>query len=598
MATNTLTLHIGQDGDIPSWLNLDLDSSGNLVYSVEDGDQITLPNYNMVIKEGYVLGGWSETKEGQQVGTSIVFTSFYEPTSNNRDLYPVWVEKPANMRVIDVKSRTSVVTTVTPYAELQTEQERTAARLATTTFKNSVENIALSTITPTITRIENDITTLGSDITALGSDIDGVRENLNLATRAIDGLIGSITEIDQRVNEMTISTTTIRYKCTFVLGTVKDCYVTPDTSNPSTQQYRYVIKLDDYRKRSQDYTDTFGTVNNIAWYNNGSVVTETTPIPNNSILYGNRIGTNLNYYVLPTVEGEDDTIEVSKDTLAATNFGYTVVTAKSTGDILFDSKKSYNNAISQSVDNIGETVYLNAEPKDGCKFLGWYEIDSVGRIIEDGTPGGKIVNPITFDKTYETAIDIDGVKYAALFLGEPTYEVCSAREFVEQNNYLGVLLKYYSDNTPEDNAKATFIKDFVDSCTEGSDISIPDSINYWDKLGVCTEYNKGEFYNAERDEQYNRIMLITNETNVVKAYISSDNEVSVNDWYTEYDAVKAELSGIQDQEGLTDKFDNLLSNIWPYGNKGDERIYIFDESKLSTVFNESDFIVINITPQE
>lgn len=220
MSTITLSLHVSNGETIPSWLNLPV-SNGIIGYSVESGDQITLPNRNMLLKTDSVLAGWCESQDG----TGMVYKNFYEPTEGHADLWPVWIPKSSVGFSATIAGKTSVTTTVTPYDELGTDAKadadiaRSAFNLEVSSqvsaavgtiidselepmIRDQVDAVVGSIVDDHLSSIDARISSVNGRVDALGTRVDSLETSNAENTSAIGSLIGSVASIGSEVNRI------------------------------------------------------------------------------------------------------------------------------------------------------------------------------------------------------------------------------------------------------------------------------------------------------------------------------------------------------------------------------------------------------------
>ena len=333
-----------------------------------------------------------------------------------------------------------------------------------------------------------------------------------------------------------------------------------------------MIRLEDYKKRSPEYLDKFGT-NVIVWYNNGVSISDTTPVPGGSVLYGHELNTSsLTYYALPVIEEDDYTLTTGEIGTAAVDYGYTMVKTKSSGyNTVFNSKKDYNAEITQSVDNFGDTVLLSAEPKKGCEFLGWYQIGTDGTIYENGLPGGKVGNPISMEPSYEVMIDDEDTRYAALFGGALDYSVSIPKEYTPIQKPVGAMHTYASEQIGT--SVNDFVEDYVNDLIKIEDDNL--------KIGQSTEFNEGELDKT--------IVIFTNkpECNVFIDSKEPNPNVSVFDMED-----VAFLESLDTIAGVSEDFSGLFSRVAAQAEIADARFVVYING--TDALKEAKEVIINL----
>ena len=334
-------------------------------------------------------------------------------------------------------------------------------------------------------------TTISEYVSELGTQVS------NISTAWVKDIVSDSTE--SIINQVT-------YSSMFVVGTTKAvCTVVPP-SNAKTK-----IHLKDYQGTSS-YQTAFASLGTIAWYNNGAMIQPSTPVAGGSTLIGAVVTTSQStLFALPVIEDGIENVSVGTgDGKAASGYGSTRVYA---GEKVFDSRKSYNPAVTAE---FGNGFTLEAVPKEGCWFDGWYEVTSVGSIVTNPGEYGKIADGyITKDTVLDVTADGTDVKYGALFRGEPAVNVCGAIDFVTIGTPYGCLLPMSFDMGEYFESDMDVQLGYLFSKIE-EDESLSDLIaepSNWQPAGGCFEYTGGEFGSC------NTVLVITEKPSKVYNYI-------------------------------------------------------------------------------
>ena len=439
--------------------------------------------------------------------------------------------------------------------------------LVLTTINDILETISTQNI-----KISAMETTIGSMTDPNGFILGSIAElnskQVELGTQINEMAVKVSTEAIENIVANTISTTInqLQSTCNFVIYGSEprsaECSVVVPTN------YKYVTRLSDY-KLSTDYVDAFGTLGTIAWYSNGEMLMDNSPVNGGSVLLGNivTVGTCA-IYALPVTIGLDEstlTVDDGND-VPASNYGTTTITVGHTEE--YNSKISYNPLVEAG---FADMVTIKAAEKEGCSFMGWYMVDSNGKIITD-TPtyiggGASEISDVTDgvvtkEPSYTFRAD-DEVMYAALFEGTPELTARKALGFGAVTTVNAYYCTYTSIGTDlrEDYSNGLFTIDAEN----------------WKPLGDSSEFTT--------DDLQNRVLVIARDGMYPVYYVDT---MDMHDSSENGDVVV-----------LSTTFDNPKDFIALFEQlqlSENAKLYCLDYRNMTIQFADVDDMILNIEP--